>query len=115
MEELSLEQMQLFGAVIQDSYEKNPPDTEKWREALLGCAELFRIAADHLEFDDPQFDEVARIIGISVRTGAEVQHNATMAFVMSGQAGDKFLENVRKQFREQEDARKQFGEQEPKE
>jgi hypothetical protein len=99
-EKMSTENMMLLGAIAQETYAANPPKIEEMQRALEGCAELYRHAAERLGEDPPNYKEAARIILIAVDAASKIQHECVLAYAMSGQAGDDFLNNVRSAFQE---------------
>lgn len=87
----------LLGRIAQEQYEENPPKIEEWRRTLKGCSELFTLAEKHLGSDPPNYQQAARAIEAAVRAGLELHPEVVLAFAMSGQASELFLQNLRDQ------------------
>lgn len=83
----------LVGKMMRDQWEANPPDPEDWAKALDGCAKLYEIAAKHIR--EENYQEAARCVASSVKLGSEVHPQIVLAYAMSGQAVDDFMENTR--------------------
>lgn len=58
-------------------------NTERAR-ALRGCAELYKIAASHLEATPPNYEEAARAMGTAKATGDRIQAALLLDYVMTG-------------------------------
>lgn len=87
----------LVGKMMTDAFEAEPPDTEEWARALEGCAELYRRAAQHLRTDPVSFQEAFRCVMPAVETGADIAQQVRLAYVLSGEATDDFMDVLRQQ------------------
>ena len=88
-----LSRRMLVGKMMRDSWEADPPDPKEWIDALRGCADLYEIAAKHLEGEN--YAEAARCVAVAVKLGADVHPQIALAYAMSGQAVDDFMNNMR--------------------
>lgn len=88
----------IVGKTMRDGYEANPPDVSEWVRALDGCAELYQHASGHLSADPPRFGEAVRCLRAALSMGSEVNGQATLAYVLSGEATDDFMGQLREQF-----------------
>lgn len=90
----------VVGKMMREQWEADPPDPAEWARALEGCAELYRHAAAHLQADPPRYAEAVRCVALALDTGNEIRGQATLAYAMSGQAFNDFMDNVRSSFGE---------------
>lgn len=77
-----------------DRFKENPPDHERWAEALRQCAQLFEFAASHLE-GDPDYAEAIRCVDPSVQMGANLLESLQLAYALSGRAAEDMFKQIK--------------------
>jgi len=97
-EDLDPTKLAAVAQVAQDAYDDSPPDIEQWTQALEGFGKLWQFAIDHLQADPPNFAEAARCIAVAIRGGGNLHQQISLAYVLSGQATDEFMETLQRQF-----------------
>ena len=97
-EDLDPARLAAVAQIAQEAYDDSPPDIEQWVEALKGFGKLWEFAASHLQADPPAFAEAARCIAAAVNGGNDLHRQISLAYVLSGQATDEFMNTLRRQF-----------------